>query len=148
MTIHNKYFGTIDYMPEEIIHFSDGLFGFEDQKDFLPLPFTDDDSDTIICLQSLKEESLCFILVNPFRFFPDYAPQITDTDLRLLGSPDDSDISYYAIAIIRDQLSESTINLKAPIAVNFQTRDARQIILDHPAYTFRHALEKLPEKED
>lgn len=139
MKINNKYFGEIEYTAQETIHFSEGLFGFEDQKEFLPIPF-DEGSDTLICLQSLEEEALSFILLNPFSFFMDYDPKISDADRNAIGSPKEEDISYYVIGVIREQVSDSTVNLKAPIAVNAKTRNARQIILDDSAYTFRHAL--------
>lgn len=147
MKINNKYFGCIEYEPQEKIHFPEGLFGFEEQKDFLPIPF-EEDSDTLICLQSLEDENLCFILLNPFHFFLDYDPRISDADRNAIGSPGDEDISYYVIGVIRDQISESTVNLKAPIAVNFHTRDARQIILEDPAYTFRHSLGNLQKEAE
>ncbi|MCI8599406.1 MAG: flagellar assembly protein FliW [Lachnospiraceae bacterium] len=139
MKINNKYFGPIEYASEDKIYFPEGLFGFEDHKEFLPIPF-DEESDTLICLQSLDEEALCFILLNPFRFFADYNPQISEEDRSALGSPKNEDISYYVIGVIREQLSNSTANLKAPIAVNYCTRDARQIILEDSNYTFRHSL--------
>lgn len=139
MKINNKYFGTIEYLPEDKIYFPEGLYGFEDQKEFLPIPF-DEKSDTLICLQSLADEDLCFILLNPFHFFADYNPQISEADRSALGSPANEDISYYVIGVIREQISDSTANLKAPIAVNYHTRDARQIILEDSDYTFRHSL--------
>ena len=170
MKINNKYFGEIAYTAQETIYFPEGLFGFEEQKEFLPIPF-EENSDTLICLQSLDEESLSFILLNPFSFFADYDPKIseaalsfillnpfyffTDYDPKIseadrsaIGSPADEDISYYVIGVIREELSDSTVNLKAPIAVNFHTRDARQIILEDPAYTFRHSLGEQKGKEE
>ena len=147
MTINNKYFGSIEYSPEEKICFPEGLFGFEEERDFLPIPF-EEDSDTLICLQSLGDENLCFILLNPFAFFVDYDPQISKEDQTAIGSPKEEDISYYVIGVIRDRVADSTVNLKAPIAVNSKTRNARQIILEDPAYTFRHALGETKGREE
>ncbi len=147
MKITNKYFGEIEYVPEEKICFPEGLFGFEDQREFLPVPF-EPDSDALICLQSLADEELSFILLNPFLFFAGYNPRISDADRSAIGSPEDEDISYYVIGVIRDSVSESTVNLKAPIAVNYRTRDARQIILEDSAYTFRHSLGGLQGEEE
>ena len=147
MKINNKYFGEIEYTDRETIHFPEGLFGFEEQKSFLPIPF-DEGSDALICLQSLEEEALSFILLNPFYFFTDYDPKISEADRSAIGSPAEEDISYYVIGVIREQAADSTANLKAPIAVNAKTRDARQIILDDPAYTFRHALGEQQGREE
>lgn len=147
MKINNKYFGEVEYTAQETIYFPEGLFGFEEQKKFLPISF-EEGSDTLICLQSLDEESLSFILLNPFFFFADYDPRISEADRSAIGSPADEDISYYVIGVIREELSDSTVNLKAPIAVNFHTRDARQIILEDPAYTFRHSLGEQKRREE
>ncbi len=38
MKINNKYFGEIEYEAEEKLSFPDGLFGFEEHKEFLPIP--------------------------------------------------------------------------------------------------------------
>ncbi len=147
MKINNKYFGEIEYAAEEKLRVSEGLFGFEEQKEFLPIPF-EAGSDALICLQSLEDEDLSFVLLNPFLFFVDYDPKISETDRTAIGSPKDEDISYYVIGVIREQVGDSTVNLKAPVAVNAKTRDARQIILDDPAYTFRHSLGELKGEEE
>ena len=147
MKINNKYFGEIEYAAEEKLRFSEGLFGLEEQKEFLPIPF-EAGSDALICLQSLEDEDLSFVLLNPFLFFVDYDPKISETDRTAIGSPKDEDISYYVIGVIREQVGDSTVNLKAPVAVNAKTRDARQIILDDPAYTFRHSLGELKGEEE
>ncbi len=133
MKIKNRYFGEVEYEAGEKIYFPEGLFGFEEQKEFLPIPF-EGDTDTMLCLQALEDEELCFVLLNPFRFFADYNPRISEADRSAIGSSRDEDISYYVIGVIRDPLTDSTVNLKAPIAVNYRTRDARQIILEDPAY--------------
>lgn len=147
MKINNKYFGEIEYEACEKLSFPDGLFGFEEQKEFLPIPF-EEGTDTLICLQSLVDPALSFILLNPFAFFTDYDPKISGEDRTAIGSPRDEDISYYVIGVIRDQVADSTVNLKAPIAVNSKTRSARQIILEDPAYTFRHALGEIQGREE
>ena len=77
MKINNKYFGEIEYAAEEKLRFSEGLFGFEEQKEFLPIPF-EAGSDALICLQSLEDEDLSFVLLNPFLFFVDYDPKISE----------------------------------------------------------------------
>ena len=68
MKINNKYFGEIEYAAEEKLCFPEGLFGFEEQKEFLPIPF-EEGTDAMICLQSLRDEELSFVLLNPFLFF-------------------------------------------------------------------------------
>ena len=147
MDINAKYFGQVSYEKNEAIHIINGLIGFEAYTEYLPIPFHED-SDSLISLQSLEDETLSFILMNPFGIFPDYAPTLSIQDLRELGADSAEDISYYVISVIRDSVAESTVNLKAPLVVNALNRKAKQVILDQPEYTFRHTLGDMTQKED
>ena len=44
------------------------------------------------------------------------------------------------ICVLNESLTDSTVNLKAPLAVNVRNRTGKQIILDEPAYSFKHAI--------
>ncbi len=142
MEILTKHFGMIEYTKEEVVHFQDGLFGFEEYKEYLPIPL-EEDSDAIICFQSLDDQDVAFIAMNPFILSDTYHPEISDTDRKTLGDPKDDDISYYCICVMKDSLEDSRINLKCPIAVNALTRSARQLILDQPGYELRHQIKDL-----
>ncbi|MDE7037346.1 MAG: flagellar assembly protein FliW [Lachnospiraceae bacterium] len=146
MNINAKYFGSISYEENQSISVPGGLIGFEAYTRYLPIPFQEED-DSMISLQSLDDETLSFILMNPFRIFPDYTPEISGQDLRELGAESPDDISYYVVSTIRETVAGSTVNLKAPLAVNALNRRAKQIILDQPEYTFRHALGSTNHKE-
>jgi len=139
LNINAKYFGPISYEEKETIHIINGLIGFESFTEYLPIPFQEND-DSMISLQCLADETLSFILMNPFTIFPDYAPLLPSHELKELGADSIDDISFYVIGVIRDSVEESTVNLKAPLAVNAMNRQAKQVILDHPEYTFRHSL--------
>lgn len=147
MNINAKYFGTVSYEENESIHIMNGLFGFESFTEYLPIPFHAD-NDSLISLQSLEDESLSFILMNPFGLYHDYDPSLSAQDLKELGAESEKDISYYVICVIRDSVAESTVNLKAPLAVNVFNRQAKQIILEQPEYTFRHTLGNMTHKEE
>lgn len=147
MNINAKYFGSVSYSQNETIHLINGLFGFEDYTSYLPIPFHESD-DSLISLQSLEDENLSFILMNPFKVFPDYNPMISKQDLKELHAESSDDISYYVISVIHDSASDSTLNLKAPLAVNALNREAKQIILEQPEYTFQHRLGDFKKKEE
>ena len=64
MKIDTKYYGEIDYTKDELVVFPDGLFGFSQYHDYLPLSMEEDDSSMLI-LQSVRfSTQLCF----PFIF--------------------------------------------------------------------------------
>lgn len=145
MNINAKYFGTVSYTAKDSIHIINGMIGFESYTDYLPIPFSEYD-DAMISLQSLEDESLSFILLNPFGIFPDYNPVIAPEDLEELGAESEADISFYVTSVILNSVAESTVDLRAPLAVNGFNRKAKQIILDNPNYTFRHTLSSLAHK--
>ena len=128
MNINAKYFGEVSYEENEMIHIINGLFGFE--------------TYTKISLQNLEDETLSFILMNPFMIYPDYAPELSQEDLKELGASSIEDISFYVISVIREPIDTSTVNLKAPLIVNALNRKAKQIILEQPEYSFRHILNR------
>ena len=147
MEIKTQYFGSIPCSETEIIHFSDGLFGFQELKNYVPLSFQDN-SDALISLQSIDDYRVSFILMNPFQLYSEYTPALSPEDSKLLKAAyDEENISYYVICVIHDHMEKSTVNLKAPIAVNTDTREAKQVILDNPLYKFRHPIKDFIRRE-
>lgn len=148
MNIEAKYFGTVSYNKDDIIEIINGLFGFEEYSQYLCIPFQEDDG-AMLSLQSLDDENLSFILMNPFSLISDYTVTLNAQDKKDLGADDnDSNIAYYVICVIRDSVASSTVNLKAPLAINSTTNKAKQIMLENTPYTFRHELGTLMKKED
>lgn len=140
MEISTKYFGDIKFDPKEILHFPSGIFGFEEEKEFLLIPFEGGD-DSLLCFQSVMTASLAFVAVNPFLIYPQYAPKLQSKEISELKGEKSEDFCYYALCVVRDPIGTSTINLKCPMVINDTTRQARQIILDQ--YEMRHLLSEL-----
>lgn len=137
MVTKTKYFDEITYEEEDILTIQQGLFGFENCTKFLTIPF-DPENDSILSLQSLDNPDLSFILMNPFQLYEDYSPKPLDEDLRFFGEIDESELSYYVLAVLKDSLSDSTLNLKAPLVVNAMNKTGKQVILPQKEYKFRH----------
>ena len=147
MEIHTKYFGKLPFSEEEAILFPNGLFGFENNKKYVVIRF-ENDNDSLLCLQNLEDESLAFIIINPFAFISDYSPTMSNFDLSDIEANPETPLIFYNICVIRENILESTVNLKCPLAVNPETRKAKQIILDDTNYSFRLPFEKLIKKEE
>jgi len=139
MKIQTKYFGEIETSEDEKIHFPGGIFGFETPADFLIIRF-EDDNDAMLCLQSAADERLAFVLLNPFYICENYAPKLSDSDLESLNATEATPMLVYAIAVVRENFEESTINLKCPVVVNAEAKIARQVILDTGEYPIKHPL--------
>lgn len=146
MTADTKYFGQVEYCAEEVLRFPNGLFGFEEERDFLLLPFAGS-AGTLLCFQSLATPGLAFVAMNPFSLKPDYAPVCPPPELEQLGAARSQDLCWYAFCVVRSPVSRSTVNLKCPIAVNENTGTAVQVILEDGRYEMRHPLSEFREEE-
>lgn len=140
MVLTTKYFGDISYQPDSVLHFPSGLFGFEEEREFLLLPFHYDGDGGLLCFQSITTPALAFIAMNPFHLKPDYAPVLDELTLIELGVSTSQELCYYVLCVVKKPVSESTVNLRCPVVINDQTRMARQVILDTDIYEMRHPL--------
>lgn len=130
----------------QYIEFKEGIFGFEEEKKFLPVMF-EDGSDAVLYLQSIRNEKLSFVVMNPFMLKEDYNPVLSEEDYKKLGTSDEKDLSYYVFCVIANAAEESTVNLRCPIVVNHVTRQAVQVILGSDEYGFRHPLKEFEKEE-
>jgi len=146
LKLNTKYFGTVDYEGEDLITFPAGLFGFEEEHSFLLLPF-EGSAGNMLCLQSVATPALAFVVMNPFSLKQDYEPVLRRAELKLFGVAESSELAYYVLCAVRNPVSESTVNLKCPVAVNPASREARQVILEEGDYNMRHPLSEFRAKE-
>ena len=139
-------FGEIEVDENEIVHFADGIPAFEDEHEFLIIPY--DEESPYVFLQSLTTPELAFLMTMPFVFFPEYEFELDDANQEKLGLTRQEDMLVYMLLTIPDgQVELMTANLMAPIVMNQVTMQARQIVLDKSRYTTKHRLFPL-KKED
>ena len=139
MKLQSKYFGEIEYLDEDLLSFPAGLFGFEKEHQFLLLPF-EGSAGTLLCFQSIQNPALAFVAMDPFALMPDYTPVLQPNELKDLGVSDNQELGFYVLCVVKNPVSDSTVNLKCPVAINPNTRVARQVILETEAYEMRHPL--------
>lgn len=147
MNISTKYFDDVSISEQDIIYFKEGIFGFENFKKYIIIEF-ESGSDNLLCLQSIDDEELAFVLMNPFNLMSDYKPQLSDSDIEDLAIDENTEgVLYYVICVVKDSISESTVNMKCPIVINPKSKMAKQIILDSEEYNFKHELKQFTEGE-
>ena len=139
MKLLTKYFGEIEYDGDDVLHFPKGLFAFEDELEFLLLPFSGSNG-TLLCLQSLKTPQLAFVAMNPFALDGAYTPVLQPEELEYLGVNESTELCYYVLCVVKNPVAASTVNLKCPVVVNIDTRRCMQVILDGDEYGMRHML--------
>lgn len=141
--LQTKYFGEIEYEAGDVLHFPEGLFGFEEEQGFLLLPF---EGGGMLCLQSVKTPALAFVALDPFALKPDYAPELERAELKAFGVEETGDLGFYVLCAVKNPVSASTVNLKCPLVVHPETREARQVIMEH--YEMRHPLAEFSRGEE
>ncbi|MBH9968842.1 flagellar assembly protein FliW [[Bacillus] enclensis] len=143
MKISTKYHGEIEINEEDVLLFESGIPGFAEEKKFtlLPLP----ENDWFHILQSVATPQLGFVVTDPFLFFKEYDFVLDQSSVDLLDMPSEKDVKVLTILTIRENLQESTANLKAPIIINLANNKAKQVILNDTTYQTKHVLFVQPE---
>lgn len=131
MEVRTKLFGDIVVEEEKIIHFEKGIIGFPDMRDFTLLYDSSEEGDrSISWLQSVEEAALALPVVNPLLFHEGYSPVIEDEFLKPLGSCGDEDLLAFVTLTVPTDIEKMSVNLRAPIIINANTRKACQIIVE------------------
>jgi len=128
-----------EFPPSLELRFANGIVGFPEHRrgeifhiaDQLPFQW----------LRLHGPNPLHFVIIDPCGIIPDYAPELFDDDATALGIATASDALLYNIVTVRDQPSQSTVNLVGPIVVNRHTGAARQVVVaNHTQFSARHRL--------
>ena len=141
MKIDTKYFGEIEVADDKIIHFENGIMGFEEYKDFTLLYDIEAEKRPFFSwLQCVTEKGLAFPVVNPLNVIKDYDPVVEEALLEPLGELKDEDIVLLVLATIPKDVKETSVNMKAPIIVNAANGKAIQVILEKGDYKIKHKI--------
>jgi len=139
MLVETAVLGKIDIDEGGVLHFPDGLYGFEGKGDYALITREDEDI-TLMWLQALDSPAPCFVVFNPAEIAEGYAPKLENTDLRQLEVGSEDELSFLAIAVVPEDISQISVNLKSPIAINSRIKKARQVILSGQDYPIKYYL--------
>jgi len=139
MQITTKNFGIVEYNPEDIINFEDGIPGFEGLHSFLLLGMSGDDTP-FKWLQAIDDTDIAFAIIDQRIFKPDYSPDISEDIIEALKIEDINHLLIYVIVVIPDEIEKMTANLKAPIIINAENNKAVQVILENEKYLIKHPI--------
>lgn len=123
MKLKNKQFGEVEYTPENVLKFKNGLFGFEELKSYLLIKT---DNDLFFWLNSTDQHEVAFPLIG-LRLIDDSYPQKEDTEA-------------FGIVTLGNEPSKTTVNLKAPVYINQDKKEGFQTIIDQDKYTVNYKL--------
>ncbi len=138
MKIKSTRFGEMEISIENILKFEQGIPGFPDENEFAFLPY--EQNSPFAFLQSTKDVNLTFLVVEPFSFLPEYTFELSDEYSSQIGVSTENPPQIFNIVSIKEPLQQSTVNLLAPVIVNWKDCKAKQIILEKVEYTTKHLL--------
>lgn len=127
MKIKTTRFGELEVDKKDVIEFTEGLLGFENQKKFFIVD--PGDQTLILWLQSTDDAATAFPIIEPKIFQPSYMVKLLPVELNSLALENLQNASVYTVLTIPQNVTEMSANLKAPIIINNKTKMARQIVL-------------------
>jgi len=146
MEVSTRHFGNIEVSESEIIAFECGLPGFPDDKNFIII--VDENAENrFYWLQSMDDGEISLVLIDSFDMMPDYDPLIDESEIEALGLLDIEDLLVFNVAVIGENMSDSLVNLKAPVVINNRTKKGKQIIVNNEDYCTSHNLEECIKNE-
>lgn len=142
--INTRQFGEIEVEENKIVRFEHGIPAFEDEHEFVIIPL--DEESPYMFLQSANTPHLAFLMTVPFIFFPDYQFQLDDGVIEKMAIKVQEDLEVYVLLTVPGgNVKEITANLLAPVVINKNNLQGRQIVLDRTPYKTKHRL--FPDKE-
>ncbi len=150
MLIQTKYFGEIDLTEDKIITLERGLFGFEDFKKYTILYDCEKEGGANVSwFQSVDEPTLALPVMNPLLVKEDYNPVVEDELLSGIGEISEENLVILLTMTVPANIKEMSVNLKAPIIINADTRKGAQLIVENQDYEVKYKIyDLLKEKKE
>ena len=146
MKVDTKANGLIEVDERQKIRIPQGLFGFENIKDYVLL---DSEQEPFYWLQSITDQAIAFVLINPFVFCPLYEVNMSNDELKEIGIDSPDKALIFVIVTIPPDGSPITANLQGPIVINRDTKEGKQAVLADIRWQTRHSiLEELEKSGD
>lgn len=115
------------YDESEIVSFGEGLIGLPEMRRAALIPLAD--YEPFFWLASLDDEKNRFIVVEPQRIFSDYQPEIPNSTTMIL-----------TIVKISSEWEKTTVNLRAPIFIDEETKRGAQFVLTDSNYELAETI--------
>jgi flagellar assembly factor FliW len=121
-----------------VIHFPNGLLGFEEIKKYVLLGSSEE--APFLWLQMVEDPKLAFLVISPACVLGAYEPNLSPEDVEYLGLQNPQDALVFNIVTTHKD-GTSTVNLKGPIVVNRYTLVGKQVIpVNSAEFSLHHSL--------
>ena len=136
-TILHTRFGDLEYDPQNLLRFPEGLIGFETLRDFIVMP--NEKQGPLFWIQSVDDPQVAFVLTDPTHFFLDYRVIPDASERAKLGVAQEEECYPLSVVTVHPDRT-ITLNLMAPILFAPKTNRALQAILENSGYSTRQPL--------
>lgn len=123
-------FGEISIEPSAVFELGTPLPGFEKSRRFALLNLQE--FRPFAWFQSMEEPDVCLPVVDPWRYFPEYSPNLALEALASLELEEESELAIYCVVAPHEE--GLCLNLAAPLVMHQARGRAEQVILDNSDY--------------
>ena len=135
VTVKSDLLGDLQIHSRDALYFSQGILGFPECRKFALVRA---EHDGLFWLQSIDYSTLVFLLVDPFAVVTGYSIDVAPSQLADLGAYRPADIGLLSVVTLPSVPGDQpTANLQGPIAINFATRNAKQLVLSETDFGVR-----------
>ncbi len=138
MLVKTRQFGEIEIEEEKLLVFPSGLVGMKHLKRFIILDA--EIEEPFRWLQSLDDEEIIFLTIEPRVFRPDYRVTVQKEELAQLGINKSTEVLVLCIVTLCKEPKMLTANLQGPLVINAENRIGKQVILVEGQYNTRHQI--------
>jgi flagellar assembly factor FliW len=136
MEILTTRFGPIRVDVQDRVEFPRGLVGVPHLRRFVL--WDDPQMRSLRWLQSTRDPSWAFALIEPRQVVPSYQIRATPEQLGALQITQSRDVEIYVT--LNQTAQNCLVNLQAPILINRQSSLGMQLVLSDTRYPVRYAL--------
>ena len=141
MKLNTRIFGEVDVEESKIINFVNGIIGFPELTQFALIHDEERGSKSPIrWMQSLQESEFAMPVMDPLTVLTDYNPQVEDELLKPLGELSPDQMLVLVTLTVPSDITQMTVNLKAPIVINAAERKACQVIAEGDEYVVKFPI--------
>lgn len=144
MQIETRQFGVVTFEEAAILHFPEGLLGFEHLHRFLLID--QDEIAPLQWLQSIDEPALAFTVIAPGLVWPEYRPRLAPSDREALKLRADEEPVVLALVTVPKDPKDMTANLMGPLVLSPSAKLGLQVVQHDTAYVTRERL--IPDPAD
>lgn len=131
LKIRTLHFGDIEIESDKVFNFPDGILGFESYNSFVLI--NHDETAPLRWLISIDDPNIGFPLINPWMVDIEYNPG-RNVNLEIEAA--------FVVITLGNKERVMTANMKAPLVLDVNTREGRQIVMSSDKYSTKEPVLK------